>query len=373
MREFEIAGSLNCSYPHFYGFEESDFPWPWGSANNTYYFSRAPIAGHDPGETQTANSTSSGPAYPGYSFAYKARTSLRQDVTLTSILVPLKSITRHEIGHTFFLADNYSSPGSVTMMTSHYWENFEITYCDNLKISSVYCVQPPPEPDGCHTNDREFCERTLQGTWTGAPYCNCDVPPERDPCPGSGRAYEECMSPILIDVAGNGFDLTDALSGVAFDLDGDGITETVSWTARGTDDAWLALDRNGNGQIDNGRELFGNFTAQVATNAPNGFIALAEFDRAEKGGNSDGVITQKDAIYLSLRLWQDSNHNGISEAEELHTLPELGIASLEYEYKESKREDEYGNRFWYRAKVRDEKGAQAGRWAWDVFLLRARP
>ena len=120
--------------------------------------------------------------------------------------------------------------------------------------------------------------------------------------------------------------------------------------------------------------MFGNYARQPVPPAgqqKNGFLALAVYDCPADGGNGDGVIDVRDSVFASLLLWQDANHNGVSEPGELHTLAERGLKSIDLGYKESKRVDAFGNRFRYRAKVDDARGAKVGRWAWDVFLVNA--
>ncbi|MCA1602234.1 MAG: hypothetical protein LC776_11520 [Acidobacteria bacterium] len=253
---------------------------------------------------------------------------------------------------------------------------FCTTYC------AAYAVPPPPPPPP----GPGFCEGGFYAPQKSAsgnpspslPVSGCCDDAERYYCEIGGGTWDDpncsCISPIVIDVAGNGFDLTNAGDGVMFDITGDGVPEQISWTSANSDDTWLALDRNGNGTIDDGKELFGSSTLQPYLSqgeSKNGFRALAMLDRAEYGGDNDGQIDVRDSLFSYLKLWQDSNHNGVSEAEELQSLSDSEIRVIELRYRESRRKDKNGNWFRYRAKVRDARGAQVGRWAWDVFLQKA--
>jgi hypothetical protein len=270
----------------------------------------------------------------------------------------LTSLSAHEVGHTFKLGDCYPGCNGQSVMGAP-GANAKKgpTPCDGAAANGYgQYPTPSPTPPPCSMEAMDNCINSF-GLWSQE-NCHC--------------TYWPFLDPILVDVEGDGFDLTDAAHGVRFNVNADSYVELTAWTTAQSDDAWLALDRNGNGRIDDGLELFGDSTAQTPSENPNGFLALAEFDKPENGGNGDGLIKSSDSIFASLRLWRDSNHNGFSEPGELHTLTQLGLKTINLDYKLSKKKDQHGNEFRYRAKIKDSHDAQLGRWAWDVFLQRTR-
>jgi Ca2+-binding RTX toxin-like protein len=134
---------------------------------------------------------------------------------------------------------------------------------------------------------------------------------------------EDFCSPLILDINNNGTSSTGlGNSQTYFDMDGDGFKERTAWVEQG--DGLLVLDRNGNGVIDNGTELFGNFTPLSSGNsASDGFEGLLQYDE-----NRDGMIDHNDAAYNQLKVWMDDNANGITDTGELKTLQEAGVASV---------------------------------------------
>jgi hypothetical protein len=184
-----------------------------------------------------------------------------------------------------------------------------------------------------------------------------------------------CVSPLLFDRDGDGFHLTSAADGVLFDIDADGVLDRVAWTRLESGDAWLAYDRNGNGRIDDGSELFGNRTPayqqQRMLTARNGFEALGFMQSPEYGQSyADDVIDARDTVFGRLLLWTDANHNGISEVEEIETAADAGLVTVGLQYAERKRRDQHGNEFRLRGESTwlNDRGKARNAAVWDVWL-----
>jgi hypothetical protein len=166
--------------------------------------------------------------------------------------------------------------------------------------------------------------------------------------------------PIVMDLGHDGFNLGARGIGVRFDVDANGIRDSVQWLRPGGDEGFLALDRTGNGLVDDGAELFGVGTPLLLEGrpAPNGFVGLAQYDALQLGGNDDGLITEADAIWPQLRIWSDVNADGVSTYDEMRTLRSFGITALGTIPKRRKYMDPAGNLipYWAWAMQRGKPG-----------------
>jgi hypothetical protein len=191
---------------------------------------------------------------------------------------------------------------------------------------------------------------------------------------GSGCSWA-AGSPIVIALdRETRYEFTSAEAGVMFDIQGDGKTERIAWTHKGSALAFLAIDADGDGRITSGKELFGNYTMAIATN---GFDALQKMVLMTNGGVVRNSITADDPLLSRLLLWTDKNHNGISESGELRPAAEV-VDEIGLDYVDSKRTDQHGNWFAFKGwiavgRAEGRPGPRAAerrdkRPIWDVYL-----
>ena len=164
----------------------------------------------------------------------------------------------------------------------------------------------------------------------------------------------EKYDPLILDLNRNGKYTSDAVNGVHFDYSGDGFAEKTAWVESG--DGLLVYDKNGNGIIDDGNELFGDKTVMHdGTVAANGFSALKDFD-----SNGDGKINSDDEQFKQFQVWMDLNNDGVSQKGELFSLSELGIKELSLNATNYNKEDENGNVIARKSSVTYEDGTVGG-------------
>jgi hypothetical protein len=228
-----------------------------------------------------------------------------------------------------------------------------VTYCGEDGIEEINCSGTPA--DGvCYCGVVRECAPCMMH------------PDDCDPQTPLNTTTCQCQgSPLIVDVEGTGIQLTDVRSGVEFNFTGNG-ARRMAWTRGRVRSGFIVLDRNRDGVINDGRELFGTLTAQPPSDSPNGFAALGVFDESAQGGNRDSWVDRKDQIFSQLRIWIDDNHDGLSAPNELETLNQAGIKRIALRYDTANVTDEFGNSFRYRARVIDS--IDQTRWVWDVFL-----
>lgn len=233
------------------------------------------------------------------------------------------------------------------------------SYADPMRASTTYTAT------GTFTASQagfDFSTMTVSGSATSPPPALPPGDPTKpaDKCDGETGFGQPC-SPILINVANGSYDLSGADDPVWFDIDADGTPERLTWTARDSAVAFLALDRNANGIIDDGSELFGDATwLRRGERAANGFEALRELD-----SNSDDLVDDADDAWYGLLLWTDANHDGTSQPDEIVSIDGSAVNALETSYHWTGRRDAYGNLYRFQSIAHLTRGTRA---VYDVYF-----
>jgi len=229
------------------------------------------------------------------------------------------------------LEDPNLSPEEITIIELTYREQLvELTDKTNKKIeeeTSRYLTKLKDEPFTSYKEAILLKNHELPTISS----CKC-VPPLESLEPVISKP-----SLIILDLNGDGVKTVNREDGVYFDHDGNRFAEKTGWAT--PEDGFLVWDRNGNGQIDDGTELFGdNYILSDGSKASNGFEALAEFD-----SNGDGIVDHNDERWAELMIWQDKDGNGVLDEGELLTMEEVGVAGLYVNYENQTYTDENGN------------------------------
>jgi hypothetical protein len=234
----------------------------------------------------------------------------------------MKQVALHEVGHAAGFQDVYTSgcDGNTVMYA-------------NIDPNASSYMSALGGDDDCAV-DREW-DRVNHERF-------------RDPtCGFSCQEGRGADSPIVINFGNGDYSLTGSDAPVWFDIKATGRPVLIGWTAAATAQAFLCVDRDGDGAITSGAELFGNATLlKNGQRADNGFQALAELD-----DNHDGMIDDRDSIWGRLLLWTDTNHDGISQASELIPAGGSPLAGIVLDYHWTGRHDAFGNLFRYQSRV----------------------
>lgn len=260
----------------------------------------------------------------------------------------------HETGHLVGLG-NATSANGCSQADTLMFKPVDLTQpfscapsdCDKNRASQQY--NPPPE---------ESCPNPGECQNWNTVDCRCEDEVL--------NFQDKGVSPIILALNSSAYRLVGPSQGVDFDLDADGLLDRIGWTRANDMVGFLALDRNRNGLIDNGRELFGNYTPlEGDSTAAHGFDALSYWDAPSAGGNADGWIADTDLVWRHLLIWVDLNHDGISQPGELHPLSTFNITRISTSAFPERRRDAFANEFRLRGQFIIDGHP---RWAYDVYF-----